>query len=176
MQLRWLTKKNKIIITCTSGEVSATASRSSTTGGGSGLSSKPGGTENLPSLAVDATGTTLFPVGPGLLASHCFAPTQELRKKLSGMWEVHPCIMWQSVGRRWGFAPCWFCSLFGELEVLNRKSKVKIRKMNHEAAFLEEQKKSVMQDWLKKLLLDHKELRDSGVSDSEIDLLLPLQL
>jgi hypothetical protein len=48
--------------------------------------------------------------------------------------------------------------------------------MNHEAAFLEEQKKSVMQDQLKKLLLDHQELHDMGVSDTEIDLLLPQQL
>jgi len=63
-----------------------------------------------------------------------------------------------------------------EVEVLNRKSEVEIRKLNHEAALLEEQKKSVMQDRLRKLLLDHKELRDLGVSDSEIDLLLPLQL
>jgi len=63
-----------------------------------------------------------------------------------------------------------------EVEVLNRKSEVEIRKMNHEAALLEEQKKSVKQDRLKKLLLDRKELRDLGVSDSEIDLLLPLQL
>jgi hypothetical protein len=38
-----------------------------------------------------------------------------------------------------------------EVEVLNRKSEVEIRKMNHEAALLEEQKKSVMQDRLKKL-------------------------
>ena len=77
-------KKNKIIVACTSGEVSATASRSSTTGGGSGLSSKPGSTEILPSLAVDATGATSFPVGPCLLASHCFAPTHELRKNFPG--------------------------------------------------------------------------------------------
>ena len=47
-----------------------------------------------------------------------------------------------------------------EVEVLNRKSKVEIRKMNHEAALLEEQKKSAMQERLKKLLMDHKELRD----------------
>ncbi len=79
-----VTYKKKIIFTCTSGEVSATASRSSTTGGGSGLSLKPGSTENLPSLAVDKTGTTSFPVGPCLLASHCFAPTHELRKKCPG--------------------------------------------------------------------------------------------
>jgi hypothetical protein len=47
-----------------------------------------------------------------------------------------------------------------EVEVLHRKSKVEIRKMNHEAALLEEQKKSAMQERLKKLLMDHKELRD----------------
>jgi len=40
--------------------------------------------ENLPSLAVDATGATSFPVGPCLLASHCFAPTHELRKNCPG--------------------------------------------------------------------------------------------
>jgi hypothetical protein len=79
MQLKRLTRKPK-----SSGEVSATASRSSTAGGGSGLSSKPRSTENLPSLAVDATCTTLFPVGPCLLASHCFAPTHELQKNCLG--------------------------------------------------------------------------------------------
>jgi hypothetical protein len=47
--------------------------------------------------------------------------------------------------------------------------------MNNEAALLEEQKKSVMQDQLKKLLLDREELYDLGVSDAEIDLLLLLQ-
>jgi len=82
-------KRNKIIVTCTSGEVSATASRSST-----------------------ATCTTSFPVGPYLLACHCCSYSWTL-KKLSGIWEVHPCVMWSSVGRGWGFVPCWFCRLFG---------------------------------------------------------------
>ena len=48
------------------------------------MSLKPGSMENLPSLAVDATGATSFPVGPCLLASHCFAPTHEVRKKCPG--------------------------------------------------------------------------------------------
>jgi hypothetical protein len=64
--------------------VSTTASRNSTPGGGSGMSSKLGSMENLPSLAVDATCTTLFPVGPCFLASHCFTPTHELRKNCPG--------------------------------------------------------------------------------------------
>ncbi len=41
---------------------------------------------------------------------------------------------------------------------------------------LEEQKKSVMQNHLKKLLLDRKGLRDMSVRNAEIDLLLPLQI
>jgi hypothetical protein len=58
---------------------------------------------------------------------------------------------------------------------MERKSEVEMEKSRTEAALLEEQTKTVMQDRLKKLLLDRKELLDKGVSIEDVNLLLPLQ-
>ena len=62
-----------------------------------------------------------------------------------------------------------------ELLIMERKSEVEMEKSRTEAALLEEQTKTVMQDRLKKLLLDRKELLDKGVSIEDVNLLLPLQ-
>jgi hypothetical protein len=55
-----------------------------------------------------------------------------------------------------------------------KKVDADVVKAFREAELIEEQKKSVMQDRLKKLLLDRKELLEFGVSREEIDLVLPL--
>jgi hypothetical protein len=55
-----------------------------------------------------------------------------------------------------------------------KKVDADVEKARREAELIEEQKKSVMQDRLKKLLLDWKELLEFGVSREEIDLVLPL--
>jgi hypothetical protein len=62
-----------------------------------------------------------------------------------------------------------------ELQIMERKSEVEMEKCRTEAALLEEQTKTVMQDRLKKLLLDRKEHLDKGVSIEDVNLLLPLQ-
>ncbi len=55
-----------------------------------------------------------------------------------------------------------------------KKVDAEVEKSNKEAELIEEQKKTVMQDWLKILLLDQKELLELGVSQEEVDLVLPL--
>ncbi len=69
-----------------------------------------------------------------------------------------------------------------EVQVMNKRCEVKVEKTRlelektrREADLLEEQKKQLMQDRLKKLLLDRKELLDMGVPIDDVNLLLPLQ-
>ncbi len=58
--------------------------------------------------------------------------------------------------------------------IQRKKVDAEVEKSKKEAELIEEQKKTVMQDRLKKLLLDRKELLDLGVSREEVDLVLPL--
>ncbi len=58
--------------------------------------------------------------------------------------------------------------------IQRKKVDVEVEKSKKEAELIEEQKKTVMQDRLKKLLLDRKELLELGVSREEVDLVLPL--
>ncbi len=55
------------------------------------------------------------------------------------------------------------------------KTELNFEKTRREADLLEEQKKQLMQDRLKTLLLDRKELLEIGVSLDDINLLIPLK-
>jgi hypothetical protein len=55
------------------------------------------------------------------------------------------------------------------------KTKLELEKTRREADLLEEQKKQLMQDRLKKLLLNRREPLEIGVSLDDINLLMPLK-
>jgi hypothetical protein len=62
-----------------------------------------------------------------------------------------------------------------EVEVMNQRCEVELEKTRKEIDLLEEWKKQLMQDRLKKLLFDRKELIDMGVHVDEVNTLLPLE-